>query len=129
MAFGARELRLILSIQSYGTGNLTRLRRDIASLGAATKAANAEQLANARKISQLQTRRFATQGIAPLRQQRQLTSQLLASRTRMAEIEKSLGLSSAQMTRNIRQQVSWSKQMTVYQRQMVEEYATELQNV
>lgn len=40
MAFGGRELRLFLSIESYGVTNIRNLRRDIAGLGAATAAAN-----------------------------------------------------------------------------------------
>jgi len=43
MAFGGRELRLILSIQSYGTTNIARLRRDIAQLSSAAEAANKRQ--------------------------------------------------------------------------------------
>lgn len=45
MAFGGRELRLILSIRSYGTTEIQRLRRDILSLSASTKAANVMQAA------------------------------------------------------------------------------------
>jgi len=48
VAFGGRELRLILSIQSYGTSNIQRLRRDIASLGTATDIANKKQMLQAR---------------------------------------------------------------------------------
>lgn len=48
MAFGGRELRLILSIQSYGTGNIARLRRDIMSLQSATDIANKQALMQAR---------------------------------------------------------------------------------
>lgn len=48
MAFGGRELRLILSIQSYGTTNIARLRQDIARLSTAAEVANARQLAQAK---------------------------------------------------------------------------------
>lgn len=48
MAFGGRELRLFLSIQSYGSTNIAKLRRDIAGLQTAAEAANARQLAQAR---------------------------------------------------------------------------------
>lgn len=52
MAFGGRDLRLFLSIQSYGTGNIQRLRRDIASLSAATKVANASSMQIAQRATQ-----------------------------------------------------------------------------
>lgn len=45
MAFGGRELRLILSIQSYGTSNFAKVRRDIYALERAAKTANMNQLA------------------------------------------------------------------------------------
>jgi hypothetical protein len=51
MAFGGRELRLILSIQSYGTTNISRLRQDIMRLSSAVDAANAKQIAQA-KVAQ-----------------------------------------------------------------------------
>jgi len=51
VAFGGRELRLILSIQSYGTGNIQRLRKDIASLSAATKAANTSSMQIAQRAA------------------------------------------------------------------------------
>jgi len=44
VAFRASELRLILGVQAYGTTNLSRLRRDITSLGRAADVANANQL-------------------------------------------------------------------------------------
>lgn len=65
MAFGGRELRLILSIQSYGTGNIQRLRRDIMSLQTATDIANRKSLLQAR-IAQRQT------NIANLQQEQKL---------------------------------------------------------
>lgn len=52
MAFGGRELRLFLSIQSYGTTNIARLRRDIMQLQTATEAANARAMAQARLARQ-----------------------------------------------------------------------------
>lgn len=55
MAFGARELRLILSIQSYGTGNIARLRRDILALQRTTQTANALQTAVQDDILRKQT--------------------------------------------------------------------------
>lgn len=48
MAFGGRELRLILSIQSYGTSNFAKVRRDLTALERATRTANVNQL-NAQK--------------------------------------------------------------------------------
>lgn len=69
MAFRASELRLILGIQSYGTTNLSRLRRDITALGRAADAANANQL---RVQDQIVAKRgqvaAATQKIANLEQ-------------------------------------------------------------
>jgi len=90
MAFGGRELRLILSIQSYGTTNIQRLRRDILSLATATEAANRNQLAaqsqvvreaeraaaSQGRISSLQKQAMSAQGIAPLRARLRLEKQL-----------------------------------------------------
>lgn len=57
MAFGGTELRLILSLRSYGTTHLARLRRDITALSAATRAANVSQMQVQEEIIRLTNRR------------------------------------------------------------------------
>lgn len=90
MAFGGREIRLLLSVQSYGTTNIARLRRDITSLGAATKAANANQLAvqkqmvaqsekiaaSQTKLRSLEKQRLVSTGLPTLKQELRLRKML-----------------------------------------------------
>lgn len=92
MAFGARELRLILSIQSYGTSNFAKVRRDITDLERATKAANLNQLANQqrmvreserlaasqKRIRGLEKQALGAQGIGPLRTRQKIMKELNA---------------------------------------------------
>lgn len=96
MAFGARELRLILSIQSYGTGNITRLRRDITSLVRTADLANMNQLRTTDRAAKMQNRMLATgrrlagldaqlakaRGINALERRAKLVAQLPQSITR-----------------------------------------------
>jgi len=96
MALGGRELRLILSIQSYGTTNINRLRRDLAALSSATDIANQKALMQARAARQaLRTRdleqevRLIRSGIPLIEQKSKAVAKIAAAEARVASIQAS----------------------------------------
>ena len=98
MAFGARELRLILSIQSYGTSNFARLRKDISSLERAAKAANMNQAAvqhamlrDAEKLARTRDR-IATMEQAAINKRAALQNRASRAEMTFAQRRRNLGL-------------------------------------
>lgn len=109
MAFGGRELRLLLSIQSYGTTNISRLRRDILSLNAASRSANMNQMAvqgqmlkqaekvaaSQRKINQLEKQRLTATGLPALKAEQRLRRILNAEGLKGAALQNAIASGNA----------------------------------
>lgn len=100
MAFGGRELRLFLSIESYGVTNIRNLKRDLAGLQTMTDVVNkrqatlqARQMRQAAAVQKSWNRVLAAPGQKKLleRQEIGLQSQFRAQEARFLQAQKMLG--------------------------------------